>query len=83
MLATPGRHTSKARTSYDGRAAAIAATDSPFPEPISTTSGASRPNHRAGTNDGSSTALSGISHSSTWRSQAARWVGVSLLPRRV
>ncbi len=33
VLATPGRQTSKARMSYDGRAAAIAATDSPFAGP--------------------------------------------------
>ena len=46
VSATPGRHTSKASTSYSGRAAASAAVASPTPEPISTTSGASRPNQR-------------------------------------
>ena len=44
VSATPGRQTSNARTSWSGRAAASATVDSPMPEPISTISGAVRPN---------------------------------------
>ena len=80
--AIPGIHTSSARTSYDGRAAASAAVDSPIPDPTSTTSGASRPNQVRKAKPGSSTASSGITHRSWYASQAAAWVGVKRLPRR-
>ena len=82
MSATPGRQTSKASTSYAGRPAASAAVASPTPEPISTISGASRPNHRASENPGSSTAASGITHFSWCAAHAAAWFGVKRLPRR-
>ncbi len=80
--ATPGRQTSNASTSYAGRAAARAAVASPMPEPISTMSGASRPNHVASEKSGSSTASSGITHPSWCASHAAAWLGVNRLPRR-
>ena len=75
VSATPGRHTSKASTSYAGRAAASAAVASPTPEPISTISGASRPNQSASENPGSSTASSGITQRSWCAAQAAAWLG--------
>ena len=53
---------------------------SPTPEPISTTSGASRPNQSARSNPGRSTASSGITQSALWASHAACWRGVSRLP---
>jgi hypothetical protein len=80
--ATPGSHTSSARTLYAGRAAASTAVDSPMPEPISTISGASRPNQRRHSNPGSSTASSGITHRAWYACHAASWVGVKRLPRR-
>ncbi len=82
MSATPGRQTSIASTSYAGRAAASAAVASPTPEPISTMSGASRPNHAASENPGSSTASSGITQPSWCASHAAAWFGVNRFPRR-
>jgi hypothetical protein len=62
--ATPGRQTSSASTSYAGRAAASTPVASPTPEPISTISGASRPNQSASRKPGSSTASSGITQAS-------------------
>ena len=80
--AMPGRQTSRASTSYAARAGARAAVASPMPEPISTTSGASRPNQSRHRNPGSSTASSGITHLSWWASHASRCRGVNRLPRR-
>ena len=78
----PGRQTSKASTSYDGRAGARAAVASPTPEPISTTIGASRPNQSDQRKPGRSTASSGTTHRSWWASHASCWRGVNRLPRR-
>ncbi len=83
VSATPGRHTSKASTSWSGRAAASAAVASPTPDPISTISGASRPNHDDQANPGSSRASSGITQASWCASQAAAWRGVNRVPRRL
>ena len=47
VCATPGRHTSSATMSYDGRCAASTAVASPTPEPISTISGAVTTEHLA------------------------------------
>ena len=82
MCATPGRQTSSATTSYDGRAAASAAVASPTPEPISTIIGASRPKTSAHRNDGSSTASSGTTQSRWCASHDSCWVGVNRPPRR-
>ena len=80
--ATPGRQTSRASTSCAGRAAARAAVASPTPEPISTTSGASRPKYVVNENPGWSTASSGITQRAECASHAAVWLGVNRLPRR-
>ena len=80
--AMPGRQTSKASTSYDGRAGARAAVDSPIPEPISTIIGASRPNQSRHAEPGWSTASSGTTQRSWWAAHASCWRGVKRLPRR-
>ena len=78
----PGRHTSSASTLWSGRAAASTAVASPTPEPISTISGASRPNQRDQSKSGASTASSGTTHCSWWAAHASAWRGVKRLPRR-
>ncbi len=83
VSATPGRQTSKASTLWWGRCAARAAVASPIPEPISTTSGASRPNRSAQENCGVSTASSGTHHSPARRSQTSAWASERRLPRRL
>ncbi len=83
VSATPGRHTSKARTLYDGLAAARAAVASPIPEPISTTSGAEGSSKKLRTSkSGSSTDSSGTHQLSRCRSQAPACRSVSRPPRR-
>ncbi len=82
LSATPGSQTSSERTLDEGRAAARAAVASPTPPPISTMSGASRPNQVVQPNPGSSTASSGTTHRSAYSSQAACCFGVNRLPRR-
>ncbi len=82
VSATPGRQTSKASTSYVGRAAASGTVASPTPDPISTTSGACRPNQDATSTSGSSTAASGTTYASAYCSQAACCRLENRLPRR-
>ena len=53
-----------------------------MPEPISTTSGASRPKQPASEKPGASTASSGSHQRSAYSSQASCWRGLNLLPRR-
>ena len=78
----PGRQTSKASTSYDGRVGARAAVASPTPEPISTIIGASRPNQSDQRKPGRSTASSGTTQGSWWAAHDSCWRGVNRLPRR-
>ena len=80
--AIPGRQTSSASTSYAGRAAASTPVASPTPDPISTISGASRPNQSASAKPGWSTASSGITQASWCAAQASACWGVKRLPRR-
>ena len=79
----PGRQTSKASTSYDGRAGASAAVASPTPEPISTIIGASRPNQSRPPEPGLVDRLVGDHPvDSWWAAHASCWRGVNRLPRR-
>ncbi|MFC5125062.1 hypothetical protein ACFPRL_17285 [Pseudoclavibacter helvolus] len=74
MRARPATKTSTARKFRSGRSAAAATTASPVPEPISTTSGASRPNSSAG-----STRNAGFTEkSSSARSTSTRYLGPSV-----
>ena len=82
MCATPGRHTSTATMSYAGRCAASTAVASPTPEPISTISGAERPNTSRQLNEGSSTASTGTTQSRWCASHASCCDGVNRPPRR-
>ena len=66
-----------------GPGRASSTVDSPMPEPISTISGAARPEIPASVNPGSSTASSGTHHLSAYAVHASCWRGVKRLPRRV
>jgi len=68
-----------------GCAAAYDAVVSPTPEPISTQSGAWRPNHASLTSSGAetpSTASAPKTQAAAWRSQASACRAVKRLPRR-
>ncbi len=82
VSATPGRQTSKATTSTSGRVAARATVASPMPDPISTASGASRPNASAQEKPGPSTDSSGTTQASWCSVHARAWRSLKRLPRR-